>query len=37
MVVVPFGDAAGHIKTLFSPDHGKRYFDFQEPIEATFH
>ena len=37
MVVVPFGDAAGHIKTLFSPDDGKRYFDFQEPIEATFH
>ena len=28
---------AGEIATLFSPDEGKRYFDFQEPIMATFH
>jgi hypothetical protein len=37
MVVRPLGTSVGEIVTLFSPDEGKRYFDFQEPVMATFH
>jgi hypothetical protein len=37
MVVRPLGRTAGEMTTLFSPDEGKRYFELQGPIFATFH
>jgi hypothetical protein len=37
MVVEPIKLTAGQIKTLFSPEEGKRYFDFQEPVGRVLH
>jgi hypothetical protein len=37
MVVRPIGVGSGEIKTLFSPDDMKRYYDLQPPIEPTLH
>jgi len=37
MVVQPDGPMAGEVTTLFSPEDGKRYFDFQEPAGPTLH
>jgi hypothetical protein len=37
MVVRPTGVGSGEIRTLFSPDEMKRYYDLQSPIQPTFH